>query len=113
MLFRSLSLKNLDLSQTVARSLVGLLSGAASSAVVNRGKIDWRGVAASALGGAISSQVIVERSTSRAGQASAPAVGQAVVEDAKQNDKADSRRTVVVTPKRGSFGRFKSTPKQF
>ena len=106
-----LSFKKLELGQTVARSLVGLLSGAASSAVVNRGKIDWRGVAASALGGAISSQVIVERSTSKAGQASVPAVGQAVVEDAKQNDKADSRRTIVMTAKRGSFVRFKSTPK--
>ena len=50
-----LSFEKLELGQTVARSLVGLLSGAASLAVVNRGKIDWRGVAASALGGAISS----------------------------------------------------------
>ena len=107
-----LSFEKLELGQTVARSLVGLLSGAASSAVVNRGKVDWRGVAASALGGAISSQVIVERSTSRAGQASAPAVGQAVAEDAKQNDKADSRGAVAATGSRSSIVNAPADPSQ-
>ena len=48
-----LTFSNVDLGQTVARSLVGLLSGAASSAVVNRGKVDWRGVAVNAFGATI------------------------------------------------------------
>ena len=47
-------------------------------------------MAASALGGEIRSQVFLEQPTSKAGQASASAVGQAVVVGAEQNNKADS-----------------------